>query len=131
MVSRLLLPCCKGSNCRSGCDYRRPQRCAEPKDRITRSLLKKLPGYDHLLMRCSRIWADGLGGTGPGGLAGAWSAAAAWWLACPGGLTAAGAVSRVRSGGQDPGAVAAGQALADEVAQVEGGGAPLEPGVVL
>src|SRR5207249_4540325 len=36
MVSRLLLPCCKGSNCRSGCDYRRPQRCAEPEDKISK-----------------------------------------------------------------------------------------------
>src|SRR6266849_2720924 len=34
------------------------------------------------------------------------------------------------SGGQRPGAVAAGQALADQVAQVERGGAALEPGVV-
>src|SRR6266550_1047990 len=34
------------------------------------------------------------------------------------------------SGGQRPGAVAAGQALAEQVAQVERGGAALEPGVV-
>src|SRR6266498_2968954 len=33
-------------------------------------------------------------------------------------------------GGQCPGAVAAGEAAADEVAQVEGGGAALQPGVV-
>src|SRR6266511_1971008 len=33
-------------------------------------------------------------------------------------------------GGQRPGAVLAGEAPADEVAQVEGGGAALEPGVV-
>src|SRR5260370_20616874 len=35
------------------------------------------------------------------------------------------------SGGRRPGAVAAGQALADQVAQVQRGGAPLEPGVIL
>ena len=34
------------------------------------------------------------------------------------------------SGGQDPGAVAAGQAAAEQVAQVQRGGAALEPGVV-
>src|SRR6266702_3028394 len=34
------------------------------------------------------------------------------------------------SGGQRPGAVVAGQALADQVAQVQRGGAALEPGVV-
>src|SRR6266849_7055507 len=34
------------------------------------------------------------------------------------------------SGGQRPGAVTAGQALADQVAQVQRGGAALEPGVV-
>jgi len=36
-----------------------------------------------------------------------------------------------RSGGQDPGVVAAGQALAEEVSQVQRGGAALEPGVFL
>src|SRR6266545_6731845 len=34
-------------------------------------------------------------------------------------------------GGQHPGAVAVGQATAGEVAQVQGSGAPLEPGVVV
>ena len=34
------------------------------------------------------------------------------------------------SGGQHPGAIAAGQAPADQVAQVEPGGAALEPGIV-
>src|SRR6266566_7747126 len=34
------------------------------------------------------------------------------------------------SGGQRPGAVAAGQALADQAAQVQRGGAALEPGVI-
>src|SRR6266513_2983187 len=33
----LFLPSgCHGSNCRSGCDYRRPQRSAEPEGKITR-----------------------------------------------------------------------------------------------
>src|SRR5208282_5283412 len=35
------------------------------------------------------------------------------------------------SGGRRPGAIAAGQALAEQVAQVQRGGAALEPGVVL
>src|SRR5512135_156420 len=35
------------------------------------------------------------------------------------------------SGGQHPGAAVPGQALADQIAQVQGGGAALEPGVVL
>src|SRR6266581_2709518 len=42
----------------------------------------------------------------------------------PGGLAA-------WSGGQRPGAVAAGQALPEQVAQVERGGAALEPGIIL
>src|SRR6201993_3856150 len=36
MVRRLLLLGCQGGNCRSGCDYRRPQRSAEPEGKITR-----------------------------------------------------------------------------------------------
>ena len=36
MVSLFLLSGCKASNCRSGCDYRRPQRFAEPEGKITR-----------------------------------------------------------------------------------------------
>src|SRR5260370_41904017 len=63
----------------------------------------------------------------PGVLAGHLLAAGLSWRAdgrpgpCPG----------CRSGGQDPGAVAEGQALADQVAQVQRGGAALEPGMVL
>src|SRR6476659_8956990 len=36
MVSLFLLPGCHERNCRSGCDYRRPQRSAEPEGKITR-----------------------------------------------------------------------------------------------
>ena len=36
MVSPFLLSGCNGSNCPSGCDYRRPQRFAEPEGEITR-----------------------------------------------------------------------------------------------
>jgi len=36
MVSLFLLPGCHERNCRSGCDYRRPQRSAEPEGTITR-----------------------------------------------------------------------------------------------
>ncbi len=36
MVSLFLPSGCNGSNCRSGCDYRRPQRSAEPEGKITR-----------------------------------------------------------------------------------------------
>jgi MFS family permease len=36
MVSLFLLSGCHGSNCRSGCDYRRPRRPAEPEGKITR-----------------------------------------------------------------------------------------------
>src|SRR6266566_490492 len=36
MVSLFLLSGCNGSNCRSGCDYRRPQRFAEPEGKIAR-----------------------------------------------------------------------------------------------
>src|SRR5260370_33552950 len=50
---------------------------------------------------------------------------------CPPAWPWAGAVLGAWSGGQHPGAVPASQALADEVAQVECGGAALEPGVVL
>ena len=35
-VSQLLLAGCKEGNCRSGCDYRRPRRFAEPEGEITR-----------------------------------------------------------------------------------------------
>src|SRR5216117_547463 len=35
-VSLFLLSGCNGSNCRSGCDYRRPQRFAEPEGKINR-----------------------------------------------------------------------------------------------
>src|SRR5690349_24839916 len=35
-VRLFLLSGCNGSNCRSGCDYRRPQRSAEPEGEITR-----------------------------------------------------------------------------------------------
>src|SRR6516225_4196272 len=35
-VRRFSLPGCQESNCRSGCGYRRPQRCAEPEGEITR-----------------------------------------------------------------------------------------------
>src|SRR5260221_9203468 len=57
------------------------------------------------------------------GLAHAWRVV--WGVpagpACPGGW----------SGDQHPGAVAAGQALAEQIAQVQRSGAPLEPGMVL
>src|SRR6478672_9582221 len=36
MVSLFLLPGCNERNSRSGCDYRRPQRSAEPEGKITR-----------------------------------------------------------------------------------------------
>src|SRR6266704_4274286 len=36
MVRLFLLSGCQASNCRSGCDYRRPQRFAEPEGEITR-----------------------------------------------------------------------------------------------
>ena len=36
MVSLFLLAGCNERNCRSGCDYRRPQRSAEPEGKITR-----------------------------------------------------------------------------------------------
>ena len=52
-------------------------------------------------------------------LAGHWP----WQPACPAGL------AWPWSGGQHPGAVAAGQALAGQVGQVEGGGTAREPGV--
>src|SRR5208283_1335900 len=49
---------------------------------------------------------------------------------CPAGLARSRTGMAGRSGGQHPGAALAGQALADQVTQVEGGGAALEPGVV-
>src|SRR5258707_1757894 len=58
----------------------------------------------------------------------AWGTRPSW---CPPAWPWAGAVLAAWSGGQHPGAVPASQALADEVAQVECGGAALEPGVVL
>ncbi len=77
---------------------------------------------------CDDVVVRGAWGAGQGGLAGsgrAWGLSAgvrrlAWPRAGPAGC----------SGDQDPGAVAAGQALADQVAQVDRGGAAFELGVV-
>jgi MFS family permease len=41
MVSLFLLSGCKAGNCRSGCDYRRPQRFAEPEGEITRQAVAR------------------------------------------------------------------------------------------
>src|SRR6516225_2691537 len=40
-VRRFSLPGCQESNCRSGCGYRRPQRCAEPEGEITRNAVAR------------------------------------------------------------------------------------------
>lgn len=41
MVRRFLLRSCQGSNCQSGCDYRRPQLRAEPEGKITRNAVAR------------------------------------------------------------------------------------------